>query len=250
MSTSSKNYDLSVGMITRKLEVQCKTQGCNLVFGPHYTPKTQSDQEFFKAQNKFVYGVLESKPILDIRKDLVCEHKDMNAQVRLAELKDKCKNSTTDRLSADDLLTYVSSEKFEKGLWQGTSEQFVLHWMNQVRIYNNISTEKITPKLVMTMLQNAVQEIRELASVKTTCDSLQTHTGKPTDYHGYVFLLMSALASYDARHSSKRKMGLNVHNVFDPESYYMGEKDVGYDRVSYPPEGYESFVPPEDLLEA
>lgn len=169
-----------VRRLDRNIEFQANTQGCKQVLDPRYLPKYQADRDRFNAQNEFICSVFESKLTMNIDKDLVCKHRhNMNGQMIL-------ETSTTTWLSAADRLAYITSAKFGNGPWVGTSEQFILHCKNQVLIYNNVSTEKITPNLTMTMLQNVLQEIRELASVKITWDKLQSHMGVPMGLYNYL----------------------------------------------------------------
>jgi hypothetical protein len=78
---------------------------------------------------------------------------------------------------------------------------FVLHWQNQVRLYENqVEKEKyFWNGQKRHMLQNAVHPVQELPAVKTQADQHKTQTGKELTYDQYVNLLLSATSAYNAQ---------------------------------------------------
>ena len=79
--------------------------------------------------------------------------------------------------------------------------------MNQTRLYNDAVNrdKKLKDELLLTMLQNAVQQIDDLWKIKSNADH-ETTMGKPElTYKQYVTLLLSAAATYDAVNDPKRE---------------------------------------------
>ena len=86
-------------------------------------------------------------------------------------------------LLATELLSYITTATFGKNTWNGTTTSFVLHWEEQVRLYERYvpPTSHLGTELKRTLLQNAVNGITDLRQVKLNADQLvqaqHTHTG-------------------------------------------------------------------------
>ena len=61
---------------------------------------------------------------------------DFDAQAACNKLHDFCKIAVGARVNSSDMLSYITSAKFEA--WKGTTETFVLHWQDQMGLYESI----------------------------------------------------------------------------------------------------------------
>jgi hypothetical protein len=87
------------------------------------------------------------------------------------------------------------SARINDGSWCGSVKNFIIHWLNQFRLYECLvlaaSHNKDEQKLAM--LQVAVHPLRELRQVKNMALLLkQTNGGKDFTYEEYVQLLSQA----------------------------------------------------------
>ena len=101
------------------------------------------------------------------------------------------------RISASDMLSYVTSAKFDS--WKGTIESFMLNWQDQVRLHESLVDEDsyFYENKKKMLLENAVTLVKSLHSVKDQADQMATHTGKTLDYDQHAGLLLSAATNYD-----------------------------------------------------
>jgi hypothetical protein len=58
-----------------------------------------------------------------------------DAQKVYKKLKDYHLKSTKAKIESSVLLSYITSAKLGDGIWNGTTEAFVINWQNQVRLY-------------------------------------------------------------------------------------------------------------------
>ena len=105
------------------------------------------------------------------------------------------------------LHTYVTTTVLDKS-WKGTTEQFILHFNEQVRQLDEVSPpeESLPYTTRLTLLQTAVHNIPELRMVETMEEfiSLSSSTPGPTmDYDNYLTLLQNACIMYDSNHTSR-----------------------------------------------
>ena len=124
--------------------------------------------------------------------------------------------STHASIDSSRLLSYITSVRIGDGLWKGTSHSFVLHWQEQVRLYESLvdTASHFSPEQKMHMLQNAVHPEEELRQVKNQADQLQAFSGKSIGYDSYCNLLLSAASNHDAKYAPKGRTGTAKRNVY------------------------------------
>jgi uncharacterized pyridoxamine 5'-phosphate oxidase family protein len=202
----------------RSFETQARAQDVYNVLDATYQPRTQEEKDLFAEQNKYLFAVLESKVLTDFGKALVRSHeKDFDAQVVYSKLHAHHLKSTKAKIESSSILSYITSVRLGNGEWKGSTEAFVLHWINQVRLYERQvpSSDYFSEGQKRVMLENAVATINELRQVKNNADLETTKTGKALTFEQYSSLVLSAAAAYDNQFASKR---FN-HQVFSTEIY-------------------------------
>ena len=196
----------------RQFKAVAVSQGMKDLFDPSFVPITLEAKELWDVQQNFMYSVLCTKLLTSTGKDLVRDHEaNQDAQAILAGLDQYHHQSTKAGIDSSELLGYLTTEKLGTGSnWRGTTSEFILHWVNQLRLYDsNVAdpNDKFSDRLKLTMLQNAVEPIAELRQIKEH-DAIRKQGGQsPLDFSGYLTLLKSAAQSYDA---AKSKAGTNV----------------------------------------
>ena len=203
----------------RSFETQARAQDVFNVLNPNYKPISQEDTDLFVEQQKYLYAVLESKVWTDFGKSLVREHEhNFDAQSLYKKLQAHHLRSTKAMIESSTILSYITSVRLGNGEWKGTTESFVINWMNQVRLYERqvSNSDHFSDGQKRVMLENAVHSVTELRQVKNNADMEKTKSGQALSFDQYTSLLLSAAAAYDSQFATKRiKHQVFSHEIFD-----------------------------------
>lgn len=225
----------------RSFANQARAQGVSEILDASFVPTGTEQVELFREKQMYMYAVLESKVITDKGKAIVRRYEESgNAQKVYAELVEHHLRSTKAMIESSTILSYITSVRLGNGEWQGTTEGFILHWQNQVRLYERQVpvTDHFSDGQMRTMLENAVAPVEELRQVKNNGDLHKTKTGEALTYDEYSSLLLSAAVAYDSQFKSNRRAtkqrSVYTHNFNDDydddnQSYVDGEfYDIDY----------------------
>ena len=173
-------------------------------------PRGDADSlELFRLKNDFMYSVFNKCLLSDMGKTIVRKHLDnMNTQLVWEEFATHMTTSSKGKAEKHRLHTYVTTTVLDKS-WRGSTEQFVLHFNEQLRQLDEVSPpENSLPYTTrLTLLQTAVHNIPELRKVETTEEfiSLSSTTPRPTmGYANYLTLLQNVCIRYDSNQKSRR----------------------------------------------
>ena len=120
----------------RTFATQARAQDVMQVLDPTYTPSNAEEQDLFDEKQKYVYAILEQKVLTDRGKGFVRKHEnDYDAQKVYQKLVDHHLKSTKAMIDSSSILSYITSVRLGSGVWKGTTETFIIHWDNQVRLY-------------------------------------------------------------------------------------------------------------------
>lgn len=106
-----------------------------------------------------MFTVFTDIPLTDRGKSLVRKyHKTNNAQLIFKELVEHATYSTKACVESNDLVSYITSAKLGDNTWKGSTGNFILHWLEQIRQYDELTRPQ--PAFVTTlkrvMLENVV----------------------------------------------------------------------------------------------
>jgi hypothetical protein len=191
----------------RSFANQARAQDLSEVLDATYKPSAPEDVELFQEKQKYMYAVLEAKVLTDRGKAIIREHEsDFDAQAVYKKLSEHHLRSTKAMIGSSVILSYITSARLGNGEWQGTTEGFILHWQNQVRLYERQVpfTDHFSDGQKRTMLENAVAPVEELRQVKINAELHKTKTGESLSYEEYVSLLLSAASTYDDQFKPKK----------------------------------------------
>ena len=124
----------------RSTLAQARAQSVEDVFNVYFKPdpNTASGQ-VFPEQQKYVYAVLETCTQTDKGKDIVRAHSDDgDAKAIYRELCEHATRSTQASLDSSDILTHITTSRLDDGKWKGTFHSYLLHWTNQVWLYEKL----------------------------------------------------------------------------------------------------------------
>ena len=227
---------------------QARAQDVSDVLDPAYKPSTPAEKDLFQEKQKYLYAVLESKVETAKGKAIIRKYEsDFNAQKVYEELTEHHLNSTKAALTSTKILSYITSAKLGDGSWNGTTENFILNWQEQVRQYERLVplSGHFSNEQKLSMLQTAVHPIQELRQVKATAALLKAHTQKDLDYEAYSTLLLSAAADYDSKHmANKGKRMIYAHDVMDhdEDDYNDVSYDIGSFDIDTPVDTIQAFA--------
>ena len=104
-------------------------------------------------------------------------------------------------------MIYTTLVRINDGSWRGTTSSFILHWIEQVRLYESTApkNEHVSDGQKRTMLENVVSSHTELRMIKTQADQLKALNGSVLTYAQYNTLLQSSASTYDASLSGSAK---------------------------------------------
>ena len=171
---------------------------------PNYTPCSEPEEQvLFDAKQTFMFSVFNANLQTDMGKTIVRRHlANSDAQAVWKELSEHMRTSSEGASEKRRLTQYATNTVLDDN-FKGTTEQFVLHFNEQVRQLEEISkdSEKLPPTVNLTILQTAVRSIHDLRFVETL-DEFQSTTyghGSSTSlsYDTYYDLLINACVGYD-----------------------------------------------------
>ena len=118
----------------RSVLVTARAHDCEEILQPTIRPKGDADSlELFRLKNDFMYSVFNKCLLSDMGKTIVRKHLDnMNAQQVWEEFATHMTTSSKDKAEKRRLHTYVTTTVLDKS-WKGTTEQFILHFNEQLR---------------------------------------------------------------------------------------------------------------------
>ena len=118
----------------RSLLIVAKTHECNEVLDPNYTPGSEpEEQELFEAKQTFMFSVFNANLQTDMGKTIVRRHLvNTDAQSVWKELSEHMTTSSKGASEKRRLSQYVTNTVLDDN-FKGTTEQFVLHFIEQFR---------------------------------------------------------------------------------------------------------------------
>ena len=214
---------------------QARAQDVSQVIDPLYVPMDETEAELFIEKQKYVYAILEAKVLTDRGKAIVREYDaNFDAQQVYQKLTEHHLRSTKAMIESSNILSYITSARLGNGEWNGTTEGFITHWNNQIRLYERQVPfiDHFSDGQKRVMLENAVAPITELRQVKNNADLEKTKNGRALTYEEYCSLLLSAATTYDIQFASrKQKRQVFNHHIidYDQDPSIHGDQDDYYD---------------------
>jgi hypothetical protein len=107
------------------------------IFNPKYKPRGSEEKELFTLQLYYVYAIFCSNLKTDFGRKLVRDYESLqNAQAIWKEISNDAEMSTVAQLNATNLLQYTHTARVEN--WKGTTLSFILHYQEQIRLYDQL----------------------------------------------------------------------------------------------------------------
>ncbi len=184
---------------------QARAQDVDEILNPDYVP-LPGQKSLFEAKQNYLYATFERILQTDKGKSLVWTYKeDSEAQKIFKELCKDALRLTQSSIDSSWLLSYITSVRVSDGQWNGTTHGFILHWQEQVRLYESLvdTSAHFNNGQKMHMLQNVVHPLQDLWQVKNQANQLQTYHSHPMSYDVHCKLVLSAGSNYNAQYTPK-----------------------------------------------
>ena len=169
---------------------------------PDYTP-SNAEKDIFEAKQIFMFSVFDKHLLTDMGKTIARKYvHTTDAQSVWKDFPDHMKSSSKGAYEKRRLIQYVTNTTLDDN-YKGTTEQFVLHFIEQFRQLEEISdpAEHFPPQIKLQLLQNAARPIDDLRIVETLDElkSITTGYGRSSSlkYQTYYDLLINVCVRYD-----------------------------------------------------
>ncbi|KAL7563652.1 hypothetical protein ACA910_013388 [Epithemia clementina (nom. ined.)] len=214
--------------------ITAKSHDCDEILNKFYIPPGDPEsQELFQRKNVFLYGVLTRTLLTDMGKDIVQRYyRTTDAQAVWHDFQAHILTSTKGSSERRRLTSFVTNTILDNS-FKGSTEQFVLHFHEQLRKLDDITpnpTECIPVTMRINLLQHAVSEVPALAVVESLDELVQySHTSSSTTmltYDKYRSLLLNACIKYDQK---KIQSSGKSRAVYQLDNY--GDYDDSFDQV-------------------
>ena len=143
-------------------------------------------------------------------------------------------------LSKCSLIKYLTMIKLDSR-WSGTTVGFILHWCEQIRHLDDMSSdaEQFSASVRMQMLESAVESIPELANIKEIDTNRVANGRQPMTFAQYKDTLLLAATRHDERikpTSLRNKCivqaTITKYGDNDKDCFKQGYLDAGEDYIT------------------
>lgn len=109
-------------------------------------------------------------------------------------------------IDSESLVSYITSAKLDSKC-RGTSHAFVLHWYDQVQVYEKMlpPADHFSGAVKMTLLQNTVANSDDLDQVKLCSKHDKANGYKPLSYQSYKAMVLSVCSIYNCKRGSSNQ---------------------------------------------
>ncbi len=224
------------------------SQGLSHLIDPNYTPL---DGELDKLQREWLYNVFQLKMLAPMAKTIVTNHlQDKDTRVIWREITTHYNTSMSAELRSQTISTYLTSNRLHQSNWRGTQAAYLLHWREQARQHNEISTTgRYSDAQLITFLKTAIAGTPNLSSVYQTNKAARKAAGNTAaiTFAEYVELLIDQAQAHDGGNvSSSNPRGRRQVNMteLEFEDGYIDE----YNTTSYEVEMHDMDTPLDQLM--
>ena len=187
-----------------EFDAQIDAQGLFNAINADYEPPDEEHQQLLQLQRKFVYSAFLRCLKMDATKTIVRKHEKTKDALQIyQDLIAYFTTSTKAELDTVKLLEYITTSHIDDG-WSGTAKGYVLHWMEQIRLYRTIKPDAYSDEQLRIMLQTAVNPNPDLRQIGAQDDYARATGTRTPSFEQYFALIKAAAERYDASHATKR----------------------------------------------
>ena len=175
-------------------------------------------------KRKWMYKVMQDIFIAPFAKSVVLKHSgDKDTRAIWKEICQHYDGSMASEIRSQALSTYLTSTRLDKLQWRGSLANFLLHWQEQARTYNEISPDPYSESQLVTFLNACVSGVEGLSQVLTLNRTAKSAAGVPTtiEFSEFLELLISHAQVIDSNRvaTNRNRRSVNAHEISDPDGY-------------------------------
>ena len=135
--------------------------------------------------------------------------------------------STKALINLSRLLTYFTTVHVGDGSWRGTIEIFILNSKYQIQLYGNLVQISYHFYGIQkhTILENVVDPITSLQSVKNKAEKSKTQISTALNYEQYYELHISAATTLDEKFKRETKFGCKYRRIVYEIEQFTNDRD-------------------------
>ena len=217
-----------------KFDTTLEAHDLSHLIAPGRTPKNPEVEE---VQQKWLYKVFQDIMVAPAAKAIVIKHlTDKNTVAIWAEITKHYSNSMTAELQSQKISTHCASVRFKSLNWRGGQQSFLLHFADQLRMCDVISSDNYSEGQRINFLHAAVSGVPNLETVLTLRNTAKKAAGvQQTDtFEEYLAALLDQAQVHDSANTASRgprtHRQVNTHQlVFDDTD----SEDIPQERETY-----------------
>jgi hypothetical protein len=244
----SRNNDLSVWQKSVKMDPKAYKEFCDEVYWNQYKKHfgTTLDShalghlidndyvvlntELDKAQQSWLFKVMQDSLKQPTCKAIVTKHEETkDTRAIWKEIVKDMEKSMAAQIHTAALSTYLTNTKLATQGWKGTQTNWIIHFKEQSRRYNEIANDPYTPSMLMQVMENAVSGVPNLENVLRSLRSSRITAGVKGDvsWEEYIQTLMQHSQVYDASRSRRSNLNKRVAEIHETFKLVEDHKDDG-----------------------
>ena len=143
-----------------------EAQGLKELIDDKHKPANKEAMEACIVKMKWLHKVLQDTMLAPAAKAIVTNNiTDKDTRVIWQQVTEHFGNSMTTELHSQRISTHLTSIRFNKANWRGSQQTFLLHCAEQIRTYNEISTDKFSDQQCINFLNAALTGAPNLENV-------------------------------------------------------------------------------------
>jgi hypothetical protein len=200
-----------------------RAQGLGELLDPSYVPYPGDETEEFDAKQAFTYMMLQKKVLTLTGKRIVKTYKnDYDAQAVLYSLAQEAMKSTYAVLSGRQLLTKLTSQKFDPRNGKVSAMEFITTFETMVETYNDMQVQpglQLSDEFQKTLLQASLSQVSVLRAVSDREQEALIRGGAPFDFDQYLSIVKTQAILFDESIMGRRSAHVAEINATEEVSH-------------------------------
>jgi UDP-2,3-diacylglucosamine pyrophosphatase LpxH len=140
------------------------------------------NKELNRAQRSWLFKVMQDSFKQPTCKATVTKYEDTkDTQAIWKDIVQEMEKSMAARIHTGVLSTYLTNTKLATQGWKGTQTNWIIHFNEQARCYNEVANDPYTPSMLMQFMENAVSGVPNLKNVLRSLRSSRVAAGVKGD---------------------------------------------------------------------
>jgi hypothetical protein len=151
------------------------------------------NEELDKAQQSWLFKVMQDSFKQPTCKAIITKYEETkDTRAIWKDIVREMEKSMAAQIHTGVLSTYLTNTKLATQGWKGTQTNWIIHFKEQARRYNEVTSDPYTPSMLMQFMENAVSGVPNLENVLRSLRSSRVAAGVKGDvgWEEYIQTLM------------------------------------------------------------